>query len=86
VYIPKVYDGRNRTFFFFAYEGWRYSQAKQSLGRVPTDKELSGDFSDSIAGRSIYDPLTTRQDPNNPSALIRTKFPNNGFRLPASHR
>jgi hypothetical protein len=77
VYIPKVYDGRNRTFFFFAYEGWRYNQAQQSLGRVPTDKELSGDFSDSIAGRSIFDPLSTRQDPNNPSALIRTQFPNN---------
>jgi len=77
VYIPKVYDGRNRTFFFFSYEGWRYSRAAQSLGRVPTDKELSGDFSDSIAGRPIYDPTTTRQDPNNPSALIRDQFQNN---------
>src|SRR5882762_3535476 len=77
VYIPKVYNGRNRTFFFFSYEGWRYSRAQQSLGRVPTDKALSGDFSGSIAGRPIYDPLTTRQDPNNPSALIRTQFPNN---------
>jgi hypothetical protein len=77
VYIPKVYNGRNRTFFFFSYEGWRYSQAQQALYRVPTDKELSGDFSDSIINRPIYDPLTTRPDPNNPSALIRTQFPNN---------
>jgi len=43
--LPKVYDGRDRTFFFFAYEGWRYTKAAQALYYVPTAAELQGDFS-----------------------------------------
>ena len=31
VWIPKVYKGRDRTWFHFAYEGWRYSRAQQQL-------------------------------------------------------
>ena len=77
VLIPKVYNGRNRTFFLFAYEGWRYRQASQTLYRVPTDRELAGDFSNSIVQRKIYDPLTTRPDPNNPGIFIRDAFPGN---------
>jgi len=77
VVIPKLYNGRNRTFFFFAYEGWRYRQAAQSRYLVPTDAELSGDFSHSLLNQPIYDPTTTRPDPNNPSKYIRTQFPGN---------
>src|SRR5829696_5727242 len=44
VYIPKVYDGRNKTFFFFAYEPrWRRNfQTETTL--IPTAAMLSGDF------------------------------------------
>ena len=42
---------------------------------LPTERELSGDFSQS--GMTIFDPLTTRRDPNNPSLFIRDPFLNN---------
>ena len=49
VRIPWLYNGKDRSFFTFGYEGWRY---KSNLGAhydtVPTDAELSGDFSNSL--------------------------------------
>jgi hypothetical protein len=82
VLIPKVYNGHNRTFFLFAYEGWRFSQAAQTRYRVPTDQELSGDFSNSLLQRNIYDPATTRPDPSNPGQFIRDQF--GGNMIPAN--
>src|SRR6266851_6208850 len=60
VLLPKLYNGRNRTFFTFAYEGWRFSQAlgAQPFYRVPTDAELMGDFSNTITHQNIYDPAS----------------------------
>jgi Carboxypeptidase regulatory-like domain len=78
VWLPKLYDGRkHHTYFFFGYEGWRYSQASQTRYNVPTSAELNGDFSQSIANRTIYDPATTRPDPANPGQYIRDAFPGN---------
>ncbi|MDA2926678.1 TonB-dependent receptor [Acidobacteria bacterium AH-259-G07] len=68
---------KNKTHFFFAFEGWRYRRPSQSRFRVPTLEELSGDFSNSIVERDIFDPVTTRPDPNDPTVLIRDPFPNN---------
>jgi hypothetical protein len=42
---------------------------------VPTEKELTGDFSGD--GTTIYNPFTTRPDPNNPGSYLRTPFPGN---------
>jgi hypothetical protein len=75
VLLPKIYDGRNRTFFFFGYEGWRYRQAAQSRYRVPTDAELAGDFSHSILPNNIYDPATTSGSAS--SGYTRSAFPGN---------
>jgi hypothetical protein len=47
VWIPKVYNGRNKTFFFFAYQGLRFNQANSKNILVPTAAELGGDFSNS---------------------------------------
>jgi Carboxypeptidase regulatory-like domain len=45
VYIPKVYNGKDKTFFFFNYEGFRYNQGGAvQLGSVPTDAMKNGDF------------------------------------------
>ncbi len=74
VFIPKVYNGRNRTFFLFGYEGWRFNQAAQTRYRVPTAQELSGDFSNSILQQKIYDPATTQPDPANPGQFTRSQF------------
>lgn len=61
VWIPKLYNGRNKTFFFGAYQGFRYSKVQDSNLLVPTDRQLAGDFTDPIRDPNpIYDPSTTK--------------------------
>lgn len=78
VRIPKVYDGRNRTFFFFNYQGTRSAEARQRIATTPTAAMKSGDFSQlrTLTGAAVtlYDPLTTTTVNNNP---IRTPFAGN---------
>ncbi len=45
VWIPKVYNGRDKTFFFFSWEQYRQKQGSTNLSTVPTDNERQGDFS-----------------------------------------
>lgn len=61
VYIPKIYDGRNKTFFFVNYEGFRLRQGQSFTETVPTLQERSGNLSTLAAsqGVNIFDPLTT---------------------------
>ena len=48
IYIPKVYDGRNKSFFLVNYEGWRIRNGiNQDTFNVPNPAWLSGDFSGS---------------------------------------
>ncbi len=58
VFIPKLYDGRNRTFFFANYEGQRIRQSSTVQGIVPTPAELQGQFP-----FLINDPLTGQPFP-----------------------
>jgi hypothetical protein len=44
VVIPKIYDGRNRTFFFNAYEGRRQRSQILAQFTLPTELEMAGDF------------------------------------------
>jgi len=63
ILIPKLYDGRNRTFFLFAWQKLIEKQSQQRMYTVPTPEELNGDFSYAGSGVSpypIYDPRTTR--------------------------
>lgn len=73
VVLPKLYHGRNKTFFFGAYQGFRFTQTSNNPLLVPTAAELSGDLSS--LGVPIYNPFTTRPDPNNPGQFIRDIFP-----------
>jgi len=57
VYIPKLYDGRNKTFFFVDYEGFRLRQGESFSETVPTAAERTGDLTG--LGVNIYDPTTT---------------------------
>ncbi|MDX6459092.1 MAG: hypothetical protein QOE55_2789 [Acidobacteriaceae bacterium] len=65
VMIPKVYNGKNRTFFFGAWESWRYSKAAGASYISPTAAELDGDFTNSSiitstgAPALLYNPFTT---------------------------
>lgn len=85
-YLPKVYNGRNRTFFFVNYEGVRNVDGRSSLHTVPTVLQKQGDFSQTRnqAGSviTIYDPFSTRADPARPGNFIRDAFPGN--RIPAN--
>ena len=62
---------RNRTFFFFAWQSERISDASPQLAVVPVASQLAGNFT-----TAIYDPASTAVNPNG-SGYIRTQFANN---------
>ncbi|MEX2262823.1 MAG: TonB-dependent receptor [Bryobacteraceae bacterium] len=78
VWIPKLYDGRDRTHYFFDFEGTQIRGNSASRAIVPTALERTGDFSQTADrfGRpfTIYDPLTTRASG---SGQVRSPFPGN---------
>jgi hypothetical protein len=81
VRIPKVYDGKDRTFFFVAFEGFRNRVgANDVFQSVPTPEMYTGDFSKWVNASGqllqIYDPATTRPNPNG-TGFIRDPFPGN---------
>ncbi|MGB6690688.1 MAG: carboxypeptidase regulatory-like domain-containing protein [Terracidiphilus sp.] len=69
VWLPKLYNGRNRTFFYFSGDWFRQNLAQSSVGTVPTAAERSGDFSGFVdaTGKQIpiYDPTTGQPFPQN---------------------
>ena len=75
VLIPRVYHGRNRTFFYTTWEQLRQSQGASFLGTVPTGLERAGNFSQTRDANGnlivIYDPTTTRPDPSAPAGTTR---------------
>jgi len=76
VYIPKIYNGRDKTFFFFAYERLKNSEAEPQLFTVPTEAMRRGDFSallNQTLPIRIYDPLTAQAT----GTVTRTAFVNN---------
>ena len=79
-FIPKLYDGRDKTFWFVAYEGLRQRQKRYYQDTVPTEAMWGGDFSNATDSSSnfypIFDPLTTN------AAGLRTPF--TGNRIPTS--
>jgi hypothetical protein len=64
----------NRTFFFFSYEGLRWTQAVTTTATVPTAAERGGDFSGQPL--PIYNPFTTTLDPTT-GLYARTQFSGN---------
>jgi hypothetical protein len=63
VFLPKLYNGRDRTFFFFAYEGKKQVSPSTAGFNVPTEAMRKGDFRELVLtnGQSytLYDPWTT---------------------------
>jgi hypothetical protein len=45
VYIPKLYDGRNKSFWMANYEGWRITNGYRQVDTMPNPAILGGDFS-----------------------------------------
>ena len=60
VWIPKVYNGRNKLFFMSNYEGYRLRQLNNALFTVPTQAMRSGNFSNLLPGNQLYDPSTKK--------------------------
>jgi hypothetical protein len=59
VWVPKVYNGRNKTFFFFAYENMMLDQPNTSIQTVPTAAQRQGDLSSLLSQNIlIYDPAS----------------------------
>ena len=58
--IPKLYNGNNRSFFYAAWESYRFASAQETGTLGPTAAMSSGDFS--ALGVPIYDPTTTTYD------------------------
>lgn len=82
IWIPKVYDGRNRTFFFGAGE-WFRNRLGGSSNRfsVPTPEMFNGDFRNWVDGSNrplpIYDPATTTGNVRTP--FVGNQIPQNRF-------
>ena len=76
VYIPKVYNGKDKTFWFFAYEGLRNIAPSNQQWPVPNAAMRNGDFHDLVDSQGrffqLYDPWST--DTN---TWARQPFPNN---------
>ncbi len=83
VVIPKIVNGKNRLFFFFAYSGARDdipARPSDINDTVPTVPERTGNFSDLLplgSQYTIYDPLTVTANANSAGHYIRTPFPGN---------
>lgn len=83
--IPHLYDGRNKTFWFFSMEGFRVRQGQSFVLNVPTAAERTGDFSNlrDASGNliPIYDPNSTFQtgvDANGKPVYARKQISCNG--------
>ena len=85
VYLPKIYNGRNKTFFFFGQQLVYYTNTNSgSLFTVPRGDFRNGDFSNLLDSANlqipIFDPQSTT--PDGKGGFVRNQFPNN--QIPAN--
>ena len=68
VYLPKLYNGRNKTFWMYGYEGiWSFDPTPFTTEAVPIAAQRTGDFSGLLAlgaRYQMYDPYSTTPAPN----------------------
>src|SRR5262249_21681554 len=83
VWLPKLYNGRNRTFFFTSLQHEYVSSVNTYSARVPTDAERTGDFSQTLSSAGsaliLYNPYSTVV-----SGTTVTRQPFAGNKIPAS--
>lgn len=84
VVLPKIYNGKNKLFFYFSATGVRTTRTDMASNityTVPTAANLQGDFSNLLAvdprRYQIYDPLTIRADSERPGHFVRSPIPGN---------
>ena len=77
VLIPKLINGKNKLFFFFAWEGVRDLTPGTTILTVPTDAEKEGDFSALLAGGSGYQLYEPNTGTLSGGTFTRTPIPHN---------
>jgi hypothetical protein len=75
--VPKVFNGRNKLFWFFTFEGLKDSQPSPTFLTVPTDAEKQGNFSALLPLGSQYQLYEPTSAVLNGTTVTRTPFPNN---------
>lgn len=73
--LPRIYRGKDRTFFFVAYEGTRVRRASTYNTLVPSAAMRGGNFSE--LKTALLDPATTKVDRSVPAGYVRQPFPGN---------
>jgi hypothetical protein len=96
IWIPKLYNGRNKSFFFFSWEQYRNNPSTSVTSTLPTDAERTGDFSALLGADTntinpcdgshiftgqIFDPSTTKTVGG---VQCRTSFTGNKITTPLS--
>lgn len=85
VIIPKLYDGKNRLFWFFTYNAFKDVKVEDAANfnrTVPTLAMREGDFREMLLLPNpqryvVYDPATIVRDPSRSGHFVRTPFPDN---------
>jgi hypothetical protein len=81
VLFPKLYDGRNRTFFMYQMERYKEGTPNPATLTYPDERQRRGDFSQLFDRNGnlirIYDPATGRADASAAGGWLRDPFPNN---------
>jgi len=79
IFLPKVFNGRNKAFFVLQYENWNEVAPGTTTTSVPSPQWLKGDFSNlvylngsTLSPITLYDPLTITQ---NPITGVYTRIP-----------
>lgn len=83
VVVPRLYNGRSRTFFLLSWESYRQIVGVTRLARVPTPLERSGDFTQSR--NQLGRPVTVRDPLNSNTPFPGNRIPRNRFH-PLSER
>lgn len=73
VILPKIFNGRDSTFWFFNWEGFRRRRGSTAISTAPIEAQRRGDFSQQA--RPIFDPLTSVRRAD--GTIVRQQFPGN---------
>jgi len=82
IVIPKLYNGRDKSFFFFAFEGFHLTQSYALNSQQPTVLERQGNFSELLAGNICAPTPTTSTIIKNPATGL--PYPGNIINTPLS--
>jgi hypothetical protein len=81
IWLPRLYKGRDKTFFFVDYQGTRWVQGSTFFATVPAPEQRQGNFTHTFTSSgaliTMYDPFSTVHNPSNAAQYLRTAFPGN---------